>query len=141
MRFKKPRDLSLDVQCFSVLHGLAGFRRVKFIPNKLAVWEGLLRPSPFSKAYKVRIRYELHGRPDVTVPELDFSKKRPPHLFNDNTLCLYKRWTPGAWTAQMQISNLVPLISHWLWCYDLWKIDGKWHGEEFPHPRNEEKRK
>lgn len=137
-RSKKP---SIDQQVFYVSNQMPGLTRIKYVPNKLTAWEGTLQPAPFSKKYKVRIQYEAGSRPDVTLPELDFSTERPPHLFKDNTLCLYSRRGLGAWNPSMPITNLVPMIAHWLWCYELWQVTNKWYGEEFPHDLNEKKEK
>lgn len=137
-RKKRP---TLDQQVFVVSNQLPGLTRINFVPNKAVVWDGYLQPSPLSKRYRVRIEFQVGSRPDVTLPDLDFSVERPPHLFPDDTLCLYSSKGIGAWDSSMWIKDLVPMIAHWLWCYEVWKIDKIWHGEEFPHPEGSKKEK
>ena len=132
-------SIPLDRQAVTLLKKFKAFRVVRFVRGKEIVFEGFLRPMPLSKAYKVRIEYKFRTRPTVILPEEDFSKVRPPHTFKEGDLCLYHRKGSGAWTSKKSISDLLPMIAHWLWCYESWLVTGKWYGEEYPHEVSEEK--
>jgi hypothetical protein len=139
--FIPQNSISLAAQEAFLLRNYPGFKKVHFIRGKKAVFEGYLQPMPLSKRYKVRISYEFRCRPVITLPEEDFTKERPPHTFDDGALCLYHRNGLGAWNSKKSINELLPMISHWLWCYELWKVTGKerWFGEEYPHDPAEKK--
>lgn len=131
------KDLSIDLQ---VLHSLrsmpSAFSHSVIKHSKKVIWIGELQPSSLGKSYKIRIEYTYGKRPIVTLPEENFNGKRPPHTFKDYSLCLYHRFGVGAWNGRKYISELLPMIAHWLWCYEMWQITGKWHGEEYLHLSN-----
>lgn len=132
-------SIPLDRQASTLLRTFKSFEVVRYIRSKEIVFEGFLQPTPLSKIYKVRIEYRFRSRPTISLPEEDFSKVRPPHTFKEGDLCLYHRNGTGAWTSKKSISKLVPMITHWLWCYEMWLVTGKWYGEEYPHELTENK--
>jgi hypothetical protein len=95
-----------------------------------AVWRGTLQPTELSNVYTVEIAYTLAQRPDVRVldPQLEVhpNRKRLPHVYPGNKLCLY---TFGEWYPGLYIANtIVPWISLWLFFYEIWLLTGKWKG-------------
>lgn len=104
-------------------------------------WEGVLRPSALAREYRIRITYSYMDRPAVHLLNVNFSDKRPPHIFKTkgDALCLYHREGLGAWKYHESLVTLLPMISHWLWCYEVWLSTGKWIGDEYPHDPKEEK--
>lgn len=102
------------------------------------VW---LQPSGLSDVYRVRIEYSLETNPKVFVEEPALQKldgKQPPHLYRDQSLCLY---LPGAreWLDSMYISEtIVPWASEWLLHYEIWMGTGEWCGGGI-HPGEEVK--
>jgi hypothetical protein len=65
----------------------------------------------------------------VIDPPLERRNGRlPPHRYSEGNLCLY---LPNAneWGSHMLLAHtIVPWASEWLMHYELWLIDGKWHG-------------
>lgn len=117
-----------------------GFKAIRVVRGKFILIEGFLQPGPFSKKYRVLIKYQSRKRPEVTLPDENFTEEnRPIHTFKGGSLCLYHRQGLGAWNPSMPITALFPMIGHWLWCYEMWKITGKWYGEEYPHPQETQK--
>jgi len=130
----RSKELTLAQQDFLLRNQVSGFTRVLQVSNRVMVWKGSLQSNPLFKRHDVEIEYDLtKPRPNVFVESLDFSKRRPPHLFPDDSLCLYHRHGKGAWDGRQSIVTLIPMISHWLWCYEMWLVTSRWYGEEFPH--------
>lgn len=131
--FYQGKSIPIFVQESIFLEAFSQFKRKKYARGKQIIVEGLLQPSPSSKAYRVKIDYEFRLRPTITLPDEDFSEKRPPHTFLEGGLCLYHKDGEGAWTSKKFMTDLVPMISHWLLCYELWQVTDKWFGDEYPH--------
>lgn len=134
-------SIPLDRQASMILRAFKDFEITKFVRGKTLTVEGFLQPTPLSKVYRVQIEYKFRCRPTITLPDEDFSKERPPHTFKEGDLCLYHKNGSGAWTSKKAMSELIPMITHWLWCYELWQVTGKdkWYGEEYPHKHEEDK--
>lgn len=100
------------------------------------MWEGFVRPTPMSEAYRIRIRYSDHSMPKIFVLAPDLDARRPervPHRYADGSLCLHRpeQWSPGDSIA----STIVPWISLWLYYFEIWVITGKWlGGGDHPEP-------
>lgn len=142
--FKPHRRLTLVEQ----YHGLcARFPdgKCKIIGrNKKLVWEGVLRPSLFSRRYKVRLEYSPPSAPRCFVisPELNqlSGGKKIPHIYVSSSsskithLCLYlpKERHPdkfAEWLPQYQLSEtIVPWAALWLFYFEHWLHSGKWDG-------------
>ena len=132
-KFQKPPYLPVLMQLKYLEKSFPEFTlRSRYREQKLLV-SGELCPSALSRNYKFKIEYELGMRPNVTLPDTSFAEKRPPHLFSDDSLCLYHRFGRGAWSPYTPLTSLIPLVSHWLWCYEMWESTGVWHADEFPH--------
>jgi hypothetical protein len=95
------------------------------------MWSGKLRPSPLSEEYAISLTYQLSSKPVVFVPSLVQQwrgKARPPHLYPDNSLCLYY---PAAreWRRDMLLADtILPWTAEWLLHYEVWVATGNWTG-------------
>jgi hypothetical protein len=102
-------------------------------------WTGELQPADMTERYRVEIRYRLGRRPEVRVlnPVLQNQANgaRVPHLFPDDTLCLYLT-NSGEWSASQAIAETtVPWTSLWLYHYEVWHAIGEWMGGGVHPPR------
>jgi hypothetical protein len=96
------------------------------------VYEGELQPSKDSSRYSIRVECSYESAPKVFIdrPELH---PRAPHLWADQSLCLYHpRLDP--WRFGHTIAHrILPLTAHWLLFYEAWCETGIWYGPEAPH--------
>jgi hypothetical protein len=102
---------------------------VTFVRGVLT-WTGWLQPTPASRSYLVRIRYDGVSRPQVNVLDpplvIPEGKTGLPHVYPHRELCLYY---PGEWNGRMLIGDtIIPWASEWLFFYELWLATGEWHG-------------
>lgn len=103
------------------------YRRVKQRPT----WIGCLQPANDSQKYQIKIEYRSY-RPKVWIlsPSID---PHAPHRYPDKSLCLYYP-KDRSWTCDEFIyKTIIPWVSEWLACYELWCITGIWYGPEAPH--------
>lgn len=112
--------------------------------NKKLVWEGMLKPSPFSREYKVRLEYEPPRAPRcfVIFPNLNqlSGGRKIPHTYASSLpskitqLCLYlpRERHPdkfAEWLPQYQLSEtILPWASLWLFYFEQWLYSGEWAG-------------
>ena len=104
------------------------FRQVRLTRTGIAL---PLRPTPFSPTYYVRIDYERDQLPSVFVlsPPL---MNAPKHTYrNDGSLCLYYRTEYD--NTMLLSETIIPWAAHWLYCYELWQVQGEWPAPESPH--------
>lgn len=137
--FVRGKSVPIYLQEAIFLKAFIGFKRQKYNREKQIILEGYLQPTPMSKVYRVKIDYNFRVRPSISLPDEDFSKERPPHTFKDGELCLYHKDGSGAWNSKKLMTDLVPMISHWLWCYEVWQVTKIWYGEEYSHDPLENK--
>lgn len=98
-------------------------------------WVGFLTPSSVSDIYLVKLTYKLHGPPKVFVlaPPLDKSKGKIPHLYNDNSLCLYYP-KANCWNSSKYLADTILLwTTEWLFHYEIWLSTGVWNGGGISH--------
>ena len=126
---------AMDSLQSGLLKTYKNFKKIKLVSGKSVLLEGILQPLPEGKSFRVRIIYDFKSYPKILLPDEDFSDDRPPHTFKDGSLCLYHPKGIGAWKMNRPLSDLIPLITHWLWCFEVWKATGesRWFGEEYPH--------
>lgn len=97
-----------------------------------------LKPTPFSPTYTAKVIFDRSFYPDVFIVSPEISSKSP-HLYPHKKLCLHYP-KDDSWNDDSHIAtHLVPWISHWLACYEIWQITGSWPAEEAPHPVGETK--
>ena len=76
-------------------------------------WLGFLQPTVDSSRYKIKIKYILPQPPKVWVvyPQIG---KNAPHLYADESLCLYYP-QDNSWKAGSSIARtIVPWTAEWL---------------------------
>lgn len=100
------------------------------------IWSGEIRPSPLSRAYKIRIEcLGFHRRPKVILygDHIDGIEKRDfPHHFeidrkkSEVVLCLHMpyEYDYRAWIAD----TIIPWIQEWLYFYEIWLATAEWCG-------------
>ena len=85
--------------------------------------------------YQVVVNYKMSESPKVFVTEPQL--ERPPHLYDDGSLCLYypkdvgKRWERNSKIAE----TIIPWTALWLHYYELYLETGEWLGPEAPHEK------
>lgn len=101
----------------------------------VATWRGTFRRQETGQVYHVCVKMDGMTRPRVTIPSLPLDP-RPPHLFPNNTLCLYhpqdpedRRWHPGRAIAH----TIMPWTAEWILFFEGWQETGVWWGPEAPH--------
>lgn len=130
----KNRKTTLIVQSQAVKAKFGG--KTKKYGKRLA-WKGKLRPSPLSIEYLIELNYEMGKMPKVFIlyPLIDFRKKKIPHTYSDNSLCLYypldKEWNPEKLLAK----TIIPWTCEWLMHYEIWLITGRWNGGGIDHEK------
>src|SRR5688572_5345483 len=139
--FKEPQ-LSLPVQELR-LRSIWPQLRTRITRGTL-VAEGLVRPSPVTTEYFIRLTYTLDRRPslEVLTPRLLRRSSTPdvpiPHTYGYDRVgeerpCVYypfsKEWTP----ARLLAVTVMPWLLAWLVDYELWFATGEWLGGGVPH--------
>jgi hypothetical protein len=97
------------------------------------LWEYHTRPTPFSRDYLLRIRFERGDIPKVFVKDPDLfvlaEGRELPHVYHDPLrLCLY---LPGTteWMGSMGIDRtFVPWAATWLFYFEEWLSSDEWKG-------------
>lgn len=101
------------------------------IQHGCLTWVGYIQPSPLSIRYEVGLEYRLPNRAHVQVLDPPLQRRegtRSPHLFQDDSLCLYHH-PSREWHAGMMLADtLIPWASEWLMHYELWLATGVWSG-------------
>jgi len=137
------QSLTVAVQAAS-LRGVFPDSQVTLTQNVSLTWIGKLQPSALSDCYKLKIKYRLKDRPQVTVLEPPLrprADERLPHVFKGNELCLF-RYKYFEWDSTMPIvDTIVPWASLWLFHYEIWRVTGIWCGSKAEHPRDDEDKK
>ena len=118
--------------------------KISRFPDGTVAWEGEVTPA--GKSYRIRIKcrigwtpegkHEILGRPhvDILSPEPRRREDAPdeeiPHLeYRERpglrALCLYDQGG-NEWHSGIAIAEMVPWISEWLLCYEIWHAIGTW---------------
>ena len=108
------------------------------------IWEGGI--TPVGKRYRIRISCRIGSEPGgvptiITRPEVDIlcpvPIRRPeapgepiPHLEYSEcpgfrALCLFDSGN-REWHSGIPIAEMVPWVSEWLLCYEIWHATGEW---------------
>lgn len=105
--------------------------------GRVLVADGTVQPTELSGPYKVHITYRLPNQPAVSLVDPPLQHRNgdwPDHIYENRDLCLYRPkyrdWTP----ARILAETVVPWISEWLACYEVWLLTGEWLGGG-EHPR------
>lgn len=109
-------------------------------------WVGVVKPSPLSATYTLKLHYHYDEGVKVYVLEpkplqLVEGKKSLPHVYNtdEQRLCLYypdkHEWNTGMY----YVHTLIPWACEWLYHYELWVSTGTWNGGGIHHETETEK--
>ena len=119
------------------------FEMVK-TPFGIVFWKGKIVPA--GKAYEVMLACqlglgkdgteEIFGRPWVEIispaprrrdeaPDEEIPHLEYPGHPDVRALCLYDE-QGNEWSTDVPISEMVPWISEWLLCYEIWHATGNW---------------
>lgn len=105
---------------------------------------GVVRPSPITQSYRVKLTYREHGTPKLYVvsPKLERRPQEPdvpiPHTYDfltpgEERPCVYyphgREWT----TAMPLAATVMPWLLAWLVDYEIWYATGDWLGGGMPH--------
>lgn len=117
--------------------------------DKTVQWEGTLQPTPFSREYRVVIRYTLSHPPVCIVRDPDLPAlaegRAIPHVYQNQTgirgtqLCLYlpvvkQKSKVSEWQPTMFLANTtLPWASMWLLYFEFWLSSGEWDGGGVEH--------
>ena len=121
------RERTLIEQAFRLRQDFDG--KAKLRPT-LLIWSGRLTPTPLSREYMVRIRYERGHYPRVMLvePRLEPDERQLlHHLYPNGDLCLHKL---DEWNSSMLlIETIIPWTAEWLAHYELWRRTHEWYGD------------
>lgn len=114
--------------------------------NGVLTFEYVVKPTPVSREYALRLTYRRGNPPHVqvlspSIPELADGHGPVPHLYDRShpvRLCLYlprtHEWGPERSLAQ----TIVPWSADWLFYFEIWLATGEWNGGgEHPAPQAE----
>lgn len=99
----------------------------------MVVVRGELRPTARSCMYSFRLVYPQGKPPKVHILNPPLQKgqngEKPPHLYEDNSLCLYLPSTGQFSKYDLLSETIIPWISLWLFYYEDWLVNGNvWNG-------------
>lgn len=107
--------------------------------HKDLIWRSTITPTPLSKSYEVIVHYPRDCHPDIFVisPKLELfpGADKLPHVYSTEKqwLCLYHRPTKE-WKNYMPLhTTIIPWTYDWLAHYEVWLLDGVWHGGGTTH--------
>ncbi len=105
--------------------------------NSSLICKGEIQPTDFSEVYKLKLLYDGAGVPKVYIVEPEIPLDMEAHMYSDRSLCLYYP-KEDPWNHTDSIADtIIPWTAEWLVYYELYQIDGKWHGPFVPHGRGE----
>lgn len=129
--------LSVGEQAAAIRQAWPGFR-CTISAGRLSC-EGHLRPTNFSRQYRVRVRYAVGSPPEVSVVQPIVTPPpglgAVPHTYPGTVLrpCVYfpdgKQWTARARLAV----TVIPWLVEWLFYFELWLATGEWLGGGIAH--------
>ncbi|MCC5934802.1 MAG: hypothetical protein JJU35_11165 [Balneolales bacterium] len=83
--------------------------------------------------YKLKLSYDGASPPKMYVTDPELPLDLDAHMYSDKRLCLYYP-KESPWKHTMLIADtIIPWTAEWLVYYELYQIDGKWHGPYVPH--------
>tara|TARA_R110001592_G_scaffold3510_6_gene19610 strand:+ start:2193 stop:2612 length:420 start_codon:yes stop_codon:yes gene_type:complete len=106
-----------------------------FVKDGSLIGGGKIQPKGCKKVYNVNFVYSPNnkGRKDnICIKDKKIKFGLVPHLYNDNSLCLYH---PSDLSPYLEFNfiDTIPWISKWLVTYELWLKYGVWLDKEFRH--------
>lgn len=128
-----PRRLTAAQQALS-LRNNRDFPGTTFLHRDKLTWRGRIRPTPLSRAYDVRLDYEVSGGPEIVVegPNLRVlaNGRRLPHVYAQHPprLCLFLPGV-GEWRPHLPLDQTVlPWSALWFFYFEEWLDSDEWKG-------------
>lgn len=133
----KPRRLTIAVQRAAIDATWPSL--VTRVVDGVLYAEGEIRPSPLTRAYRVRLTYRPGRRPWIEIlnPKLERRQSAPdepiPHTYNDTKPgeerpCCFDPDVPD-WNPAMPLAtSVIPWLLAWLVDYEIWTATGMWLG-------------
>ena len=128
-----PRPLTAAQQALN-LRGNQVFPGETRLHRGSLIWRGAIRPTPLSRAYDVRLDYQVEETPHVIVEGPDLKMladgRRLPHVYEQAPprLCLYLPGT-GQWRSQLRLDQtLLPWSALWFFYFEEWLESDDWKG-------------
>ena len=117
-----------------------------FIRNGVLYWYGVVKPTPFSKEYQLKMEYRMGKYPRMWLVSEELNVQTAhliPHHYSINVdnnmieLCLF-RPKFKEWMKNYPLSHtIIPWAIEWTYYYEIWKITGEWNGGG-NHPTNKD---
>jgi hypothetical protein len=124
-------DRTLAEQVASIRQKYPHFK-CKFISHNKIKVSGAIRPTSRSLKYEFSLFYTSSTEPKVLLVspllQRNIRGELPPHLYNDNSLCLYRPKYYEFKRKDYLSDTIIPWISLWLYYYELWLVTEKWLG-------------
>ena len=121
------------------------------IEDNTVVWQGHVRViTPEGRFKEHELSIQCYGDYPRTAPRVyrgggfpAFGRWRPPHLFGDDSLCLfYPNDEPvRRWTENDKLPTIVAWACEWLHAYEYWRLTQQWPGREAPHRKSKKRKK
>jgi len=103
------------------------------VVDGVLIANGTLKPTDECDEYKVRIEYVPGMQPRVYVKSHELENIAEIHLYSEGFLCLFDP-SETKWKDTNKLSEYtIPWTVEWILYYELWKITGKWEGQESKH--------
>lgn len=94
---------------------------------------GCIQPTDFSSIYRIRVRSEQDGIPQVRILEPQIEPSTKIHIYKSGNLCLYHP-PSQPWSADKNLhETIIPWTAEWLVFYELYLIERRWLGPEILH--------
>ncbi len=131
--FFRKKEIPLIFQKYLIQKEYPG-TECKFERNRL-IWIGMIKPTPLSREYKIKIVCKSGVRPKVMMigeKILGIEKPDFPHHFEIDpekqmvVMCLHM---PHEFDYSLSIAKtIIPWAQEWLYFYEIWLATGEWHG-------------
>jgi hypothetical protein len=106
-------------------------------------WRGRVRPNPLSRAYDIRLDYQVGDTPRVIVESPNLRAlaegRRLPHVYAQDParLCLFLPGT-GEWRPELRLDEtMLPWSVIWFFYFEDWLETDDWKGGG-KHPWDDE---
>ena len=94
---------------------------------------GKITPAEGCETYTVKIEYPQGGTPKVRILHPEIVMNSDTHVYKDGSLCLYYPPESPWKTTDNLHEKILPWVAEWLVFYELYLINGVWHGKSAPH--------
>jgi len=137
MNWIKEKSVTIPKYIYNVKFSSKVFNIIE-VGEKTVTFSGKIVSSTIQKNYEVEIMCGLNFYPKVYIKNIDFSKKRPPHLYKDNSLCLYYLDYNEYKHKDLIFPKIYDWIILWIYYYELWLAYGEWLGGGISHEEAKE---